>query len=211
MHSPVENPIERRHDPGMFGTPRVAYGRRMTRRTPAVLLVTATAALGLAACSHPAPTGTGATARRSPATAGFGQDPADQSGGQDQPTPDSAGTGAPAGAGTHTGRPSPGPSRSVATGPQIVSFTATGAVCPAQGPAYSHPGQVTVSWKTSGGDGVSLAIDGGLWRTYPGPQGSDTLPFACPAAGKTNTHRYTLTITDTAVTKTVSASAPAEP
>ena len=174
----------------------------MTRRTPAAVLLAAAAALALAACAHSAGTGS-ATTHRSPATVGLGANP------EDSPTD----TAAPPTSAPTTSRPAPTPSKSTTTntGPRIVSFAATGAVCPAHGPGYDQPGQVTVSWKLANADGVSLAIDGGLWKSYDGAQGSDTLPFQCPNPGKTNTHKYTLTVKNTNVWKTVSASAPAEP
>ena len=189
----------------------------MTRRTPAAVLLAATAALALAACAHSAGTGS-ATTHRSPATAGLGANgddttatptASDNTAGQT-----GGGTGGGNGNGTGGGHGSPSPSRSTATGPQIVSFTATGAVCPVKpqpDAPYGRPGQVTISWKIANADGVSLAIDGGQYTSYDGTQGSDTISFQCPLPGKTNTHKYTLTIKNTGVKKTVSASAPAEP
>jgi hypothetical protein len=177
----------------------------MTRRTTASLLLTGAAALALAACSHQAGSGT-ATASRSPATAGLAADSAEPSPGATQQD----------GGGTRTTRPTPSPSRSTTpTGPQIVSVTATGAVCPVYakpGAPYSQPGQVTISWKLANADGVSLAMDGGLWKSYDGQQGSDTLPFSCPQdATKPVAHTFTVTIKNTHVTKTVSATAKPNP
>ncbi len=181
----------------------------MTRRsTSAAVLLAAAATLALAACAHQ--TGTGAAnAHRSPAAAGLAADSA-------EPSPDSTNTDTQSNSGdTQNGHPSPAPSKSTASGPQIISFTATGAVCPVYakpGAPYSQPGQVTISWKLSNADGVSLAMDGGLWKSYDGQQGSDTLPFQCPAdANKPNTHKFTLTIKNTNVTKTISASAKTNP
>ena len=186
----------------------------MTRRTPVLALLTAATAFALVACSHPAGSGSASTHRSRPASAGLGANgddtgatPPDDTTGQNG----DSGTGTGTGTGNGTGHGSPNPSRSTATGPQIVSFTATGAVCPAHGPGYDQPGEVTISWKISGGSAVSLAMDGGQYSSYTGQQGSDKLPFQCPNAVRTHTHKYTLTIKNTNVTKTVSASAPAEP
>ena len=100
-------------------------------------------------------------------------------------------------------------------GPRIVSFTATGAQCPVYtkpDAPYQQPGQVTISWKLANADGVSLAMDGSPYGSYDGAQGSETISFQCPApAGQSNTHKYTLTIKNTHVTKTVSASAKTNP
>jgi hypothetical protein len=192
----------------------------MTRRTPALALLTAATALALVACSHPAGSGSASSNRSMPATAGIGANaddtnvsPPDDTSGQNGGNGN--GTGGGNGNGNGGGHASPSPSRSTATGPQIVSFTATGAQCqvtPQPGAPYGQPGQVNVGWKLANADGVSLSIDGGLWKSYDGAQGSDTLPFACPAAaGKSNTHKYTLTIKNTGVTKTISASAKTNP
>jgi hypothetical protein len=189
----------------------------MTRRTPTAVLLAAAAALALAACAHSAGTGS-ATSQRSPATAGLGANGDDASASPtatDTGQTGGNGNGTGGGTGSGSGHGSPSPSRSTATGPQIVSFTATGAVCqvnPQPDAPYGRPGQVTVSWKLANADGVSLSIDGGLWKSYDGAQGSDTLPFACPApANNPNTHKYTLTIKNTNVWKTVSATAKTNP
>ena len=109
---------------------------------------------------------------------------------------------------------SPSPSTNP-SGPRIVSFTATGAVCPVTGtPHADRPGQVTVSWKIANADTVDLYMDGGLWHNgYPGTEGNDTLPFQCPdtSPSRTTTHKFTLVIKNTNVKKTTSASAPSNP
>jgi hypothetical protein len=193
----------------------------MTRRTPALALLAATTVL-LAACAHASGN---ATSHRGPASAGLGANPAGQSPAADlnqnpgdiqnsPPAPGSGGgngTGGGNGDGTGGSHASPSPSKSTQTGPRIVSFTATGAQCqrdPTPGAPYSQPGKVDLSWQLADAQGVSLSIDGGLYKNYDGAAGSETVYFACPAkAGQTNTHHYTLTILNTHVTKTVSASA----
>jgi hypothetical protein len=197
----------------------------MTRRTPASLLLAAAAALALTACAHAS---ANSATHRSSGTGGFGAVETDPSAaaspsttpdvGQSPPTTDpspppspaksgngkSNGTGGGTGYGNGTGG-----------GPTILSFTASGAVCPVYpkpDAPYSKPGQVTVSWKISSTDGVSLSMDGGLWSTYTGQQGSATLPFQCPDKTKANTHTFTLTIKGHAgATKTISASAKPNP
>jgi hypothetical protein len=185
----------------------------MTRRTLAPLLLAAGAALALTACAHASGT---ASSHRSPGTAGLGAVATD-------PYPDTTGTPTTTDTDQSTPKTNPTPSKSTGTGtgggtgggPKIVSFTATGAVCPVEakpGAPYSQPGQVTVSWKISTSDGVALAMDGGLWSNYPGQQGSATLPFQCPDKTKPNTHTYTLTIKGHAgATKTISATAKPNP
>jgi hypothetical protein len=184
----------------------------MTRRTPAVVLLAPIAVLALAACAH-SPT-SAADSRRPPAVAGLGAD-------STAPSPDSAGTPTVSGGDQSTPNSTPthskpsGSGTGGGTGPQIVSFTATGAVCPVEakpGAPYSQPGQVTIAWKVSGADGVDLFMDQGLWRSYTGQQGSDTLPFACPDTTKANTHTFTLKVKNHAgVSKTISATAKPNP
>jgi hypothetical protein len=192
----------------------------MTPRTPAVVLLAATAVLALAACAH-SPAGA-ADSRRPPAVAGLGAD-------SPEPSPDSAGTPTATSDDQSTATTTPTPSKTYGngsgtgtgngtgngTGPQIVSFTATGAVCPVAAKPdapYSQPGQVTIAWKISGADGVDLFMDQGLWRSYTGQQGSDTLPFACPDTTKANTHTYTLKVKNHAgVAKNISATAKPNP
>ena len=201
------------------------YCRVMTRRTPASLLLAAAAALALTACAHAS---ANPADRRNPDSGGFGaveNDPSPDSSVTATATPDAGQT-------PPQTDPSPAPSKSgngkgngagggggygngTGDGPKIVSFTATGAVCPVYpkpDAPYSQPGQVKISWKISSTDGVSLAMDGGLWNSYPGQEGSDTLPFQCPDKGKSNSHTYTLTIKGhNGATKTISASAKANP
>jgi hypothetical protein len=177
----------------------------MTRRCAISALLAALAAASLAACAH-----SGGARHPRPATAGLGAEPSSPAP-SDPAATDLAG---PAGGGsTTTGYPAP--SRSAGPGTEILAFTATGAVCPVDpkpDAPYNRPGQVTVTWKISGGGGVDLLMDYGLWHSYSGQQGSDTLPFACPAKGKANTHKFTLNVKDhLGVTKTLSATATAEP
>jgi hypothetical protein len=184
----------------------------MTRRTRTPILIFASV-LALAGCAqqHGGPPST----PQSSGQAGFGE----INGNTGTPTPDPGYTqnggqttsgGNYGGGGTTT---SPTPAR---TGPQIVTFTAKNAVCPVDakpGAPYSSPGKVTIAWKISGADTVDLAMDGGLWRSYPGQQGSDDLPFQCDNnhGPKTVTHKFTLTIKNTNVVKTISASAKNNP
>jgi hypothetical protein len=191
----------------------------MTRRTPVLALLAATTIL-LAACAHASGD---ATSHRNPASAGLGANPAGQSPAADvnqnpgdiqnsPPGPGSGdGTGGGNGNGTGGGHASPSPSKSTQTGPRIVSFSATGAQCqrdPTPDAPYSQPGKVDLSWQLANAQGVSLSIDGGSYKSYEGASGSDTIYFACPAKlGQTNTHHYTLTILNTSVTKSASASA----
>lgn len=182
----------------------------MTRRTRTPILIV-TSVLALAGCAHRAGT---PGAPRSSGQAGFGTVDGQS------PTPAATATvtqdAGSTGGGNHT--PSPKPS-TADTGPRIVSFTATGAVCPVDPGVggYSRPGQVTIAWKianaNANADTVDVLMDGGLWKSYPGDQGSDTLNFECslnPPRQKV-THTYTLVIKNTNVKKTVSASAYSNP
>jgi hypothetical protein len=194
----------------------------MTRRTTASALLAAVAALALTACAHASAGSANQADHRAPGTGGFGAVETD-------PSPDTTVTATPD---ADPQPPSPSPSKSgngkgsgsgggtgygtgTGDGPKIVSFTATGAVCPVEpkpGAPYSQPGKVTISWKISSSDGVSLSMDGGLWSTYPGAQGSDTLPFQCPDKTHPNTHTFTLAIKGHAgATKTISATAKPNP
>jgi hypothetical protein len=198
----------------------------MTRRSLAPLVLAATAALALTACAHAS---ANSANHRTPGSGGFGAVETD-------PSPDTSvtATATPDADQTPQTHPSLAPSASksgngkgngagggggygngTGDGPSIVTFTATGAVCPVDakpGAPYSQPGKVTVSWKISSTDGVSLSMDGGLWSTYSGQQGTDTLPFQCPDKSKPNTHTFTLTIKGhTGATKTVSATAKPNP
>jgi hypothetical protein len=175
-------------------------------RTPILIFVSALALAGCAQRSGGTP-----TTPPSSGQGGFGE----VNGQTASPTPDAGSTpdnGPTTSGGNHGGGTSPSPTR---TGPQIVTFTARNAVCPVDpkpDAPYSSPGQVTVAWKISGADTVDLAMDGGLWRSYPGQQGTDTLPFQCDNSKlQTVTHTFTLTIKNTGVAKTVSASAKTNP
>jgi hypothetical protein len=54
----------------------------------------------------------------------------------------------------------------------------------------SGPTTIGVSWSTTNATQVILSIDGSVpYKTYSGPSGADTVPFACNGA----THRYTIT------------------
>jgi hypothetical protein len=174
-------------------------------RTPIWIFASVLALAGCAQQSDGPP-----TTPRSSGQAGFGE----VNGQTATPTPDNTNTpdnGPTTGSGNHGGT-SPSPAR---TGPQIVTFTAKNAVCPVDpkpDAPYGSPGQVTISWKISGADTVDLAMDKGLWRSYPGQQGTDTLPFQCDNSKlQTVTHTFTLTIKNTSVWKTISASAKSNP
>lgn len=122
-----------------------------------------------------------------------------------------SGNGSGSGSGGHsTPSPSTNPS-----GPRIVSLSADGAVCPShpQGVPYGTDGSVTVSWKIANADTVDLYMDGGLYDSYPGQQGSQKLNFSCPetAPRQKITHQYMIVIKNTSVKKTVSASAYSNP
>jgi hypothetical protein len=71
--------------------------------------------------------------------------------------------------------------------PSITSFTTPasgGCIAP-----FNFPQMINVSWNTKFATKVTLSIDGpGIYRSYDGPSGSDTLPFACPGS-----HTYLLT------------------
>jgi len=187
----------------------------MTRRTPALVLLAAAATVALAACGHPS--GTAASGQRSPARAGLGANGTDPSAedASDQTVDDGP---AATPTRTSTARPTPSTSTSTSTGtggPTILSFTATGAVCPVDpkpDAPYSQPGKVTISWKISGADGADLFLDSGLWNSYSGTNGSSTLPFQCPDKTKPNTHTFTLKLKGHAsVSKTISATAKPNP
>jgi len=196
----------------------------MTRRTTASVLLAAVAALAMTACAHASAGSANQANHRAPGTGGFGAvetDPSpdstttatpdtDQTQADPSPSPSKSGNGKGSGSGGGTGYGS-----GTGDGPKIVSFTATGAVCPVDakpGAPYSQPGKVTISWKISSNDGVSLSMDGGLWSSYSGAQGSDTLPFQCPDKTQPNTHKFTLTIKGHAgATKTISATAKPNP
>jgi hypothetical protein len=193
----------------------------MTRRTrTTTYLVASVAALALAGCAQSggASTGNGGqgglvslgnpSASASPSTTAT-QDTTDQNNGGYNNGGSNSGNGS--GNGGHS---SPSPS-TTPTGPRIVSFTATGAVCPVTGTPYAdRPGQVTISWKIANADTVDLYMDGGLWHNgYPGTQGSDTLPFQCPdtSPSQKTTHTFMLVIKNTNVKKSISASAQSNP
>jgi hypothetical protein len=71
--------------------------------------------------------------------------------------------------------------------PKIVSFQGPKSVNCAD-PAYS--GFITLSWLIDNADSTELSVDGtGVYKSYPGAQGSDMVPFACG----NGQHTYTLT------------------
>jgi hypothetical protein len=183
----------------------------MTSRTLATASLVAAGVLALAGCAHPA-RGT-AGDQQNPANAGLGAINASPSPSETTDTGNGSGTGGGNGTGGgHHASPSPSTNPS---GPRIVSFAATDAVCPShpQGAPYGTEGSVAVSWKIAGADTVDLLMDGGLYKSYPGTEGSDKLYFACseqPPRQKV-THTYTLAIKNTNVKKTVSASAYSNP
>jgi hypothetical protein len=71
--------------------------------------------------------------------------------------------------------------------PKIVSFEGPATVNCAD-PTYS--GFITLTWLIDNADSTELSIDGsGIYKSYPGAQGSDQVPFSC---GNVQ-HTYTLT------------------
>lgn len=70
--------------------------------------------------------------------------------------------------------------------PKIVEFKGPSTVNCAD-PAYT--GFITLTWLIDNADSTTLSIDGGgLYKSYPGAQGSDEVPFSC-GEGQ---HTYTL-------------------
>lgn len=61
------------------------------------------------------------------------------------------------------------------------------------------PTSIGVSWTTSNATQVALSIDGSIYRTYTGPSGADTVPFACNGA----THTYKITATGPSLSASV--------
>jgi len=53
----------------------------------------------------------------------------------------------------------------------------------------SAPTPIAVSWATHNATSVILSIDGAAYKTYSGPAGADSVPFACN--GKTHTYAIT--------------------
>jgi hypothetical protein len=164
--------------------------RRLLLLTGAALVTVA--AFAMSGCTQPAKNG-GRTADRA-GTGGLNAN-ADT-------TPSAALGGAPTSTGRPTGQPTATPSRgttaTTASGPQIVSFTVVGnANCGANGPGYSSPGTVTLSWKVTGANSVALSIDNpnlvGAYRSGYGLEATETLPFGCGGEiGSKVTHRYTI-------------------
>jgi len=63
----------------------------------------------------------------------------------------------------------------------------------------SGPTTIGVSWHTSNATQVILSIDGPVpYKTYPGGNGADTVPFTCNGLP----HRYTLTAKSSSGTQT---------
>jgi hypothetical protein len=60
------------------------------------------------------------------------------------------------------------------------------------------PTTIGVSWTTNDATQVVLSIDGSIFRTYTGPSGADTVPFACNGA----THSYVITAKNSAGAQT---------
>ena len=57
----------------------------------------------------------------------------------------------------------------------------------------SSPTTISVSWSATNATQVVLSIDGaGAYKTYSGPTGADSVPFACDG----HTHTYTITAKD---------------
>jgi hypothetical protein len=192
----------------------------MTRRTRTSTIVAASL-LALAGCAHPgsgSATGrdsgqAGIVAIGSPSPTATATATATDTGTQDTTGNQDNGSNSGNGGGTHTSSPSPS---TAPTGPRIVTFTATGAVCPVTptpDAPYGQPGQVTLSWKIANADTVDLLMDGDPYKSYPGTEGSDTINFSCPTTGPRVkvTHTYTVIIKNTSVKKTTSASAYSNP
>lgn len=96
------------------------------------------------------------------------------------------GPGAGAGSGNGQGNGNTGTTTPPKPTPQLVSFSIPSQV-DCNNPANQTP-YIPVSWTTKNATEVTLAIDGpGLYKSYPGANGSDTVPFAC--AGP---HTYTI-------------------
>ena len=53
----------------------------------------------------------------------------------------------------------------------------------------SAPTSIAISWATPHATSVILSIDGAAYKTYSGPAGADSVPFACN--GKTHTYAIT--------------------
>ncbi len=82
------------------------------------------------------------------------------------------------------------------SGPSIVSFGVPSKV------TCTTATTIKVSWSTTKATEVVLSIDGpGPYKTYPGPSGSDSVPFACDG----HPHTYMITAKGPAgqVTRTV--------
>ncbi len=56
----------------------------------------------------------------------------------------------------------------------------------------NSPTTIGVSWSTSNASTVQLSIDGAVFKTYSGSNGSDVVPFACNG----RSHTYTLLAQD---------------
>lgn len=91
--------------------------------------------------------------------------------------------------------PKVSPSKSQASGPQIVYFRIkTKPSCPSSGPATSFPGNpIVLEWKVTGVTNVTISIDGpGIFGTYDATY-SHEFPFSCSgASGSTQKHTYLL-------------------
>lgn len=171
------------------------------------LAIAATVAIGLTGC--------GAAGEQTPGSDNASVDPsgvgglggapsasADGSADDAAEAPDGAepADGAVGGSGSTGGGGSGSTGGGQSTGPKIVSFTVTGEPsCPAGttlAPIDGTP--VTLAWKTTGQPTVSLSVDGpGIYQSYEGPEGSETLSFPCDGApGSYQKHTYTLTATE---------------
>ncbi|MFY1637501.1 hypothetical protein ACN27F_30230 [Solwaraspora sp. WMMB335] len=183
--------------------------------------VYAVTAIGLAGCGAGGEPegGAGGTSAGPSGIGGLGSAPTrpdadDTTTGGSGPDGDSgAGSGAPGGTGDSDGGNSSGGNSSGGdssdhggatggqpAGPRIVSFTVTGQPsCPAGttiAPIDGTP--VTLAWQVNGQPTVTLSVDGpGVYQSYQGPQGSETLAFPCDGApGTYQKHTYLLTATE---------------
>ncbi len=186
----------------------------------AVIAAAGTLALMVAACDAGATTASGGQSGPSastPPSAAAGEGNTGTGTGTD-----TGGTGN--GGGTATKSPTPKAttakaSPSAASGPQIEYFKVSGnASCDEQGPGFSAPGTVTLTWKVTGATKVALSIDDpsffsahgtGSFDDYPATT-TQTIPFACNVpTGHTATHQYTLDTIDGGLHKSITIEASA--
>jgi hypothetical protein len=99
------------------------------------------------------------------------------------------------GSGGGGGNPST-PAGGTSTGPSIASFSVPKTV------TCSSSTTIQISWVTVNATEVVISIDGpGPYKTYPGPRGSDSVPFACD--GRPHTYMITAKGASGQATRTV--------